>query len=109
MSWPRRDDDLARLQHGDLVAQRLQAVRPRVLGGAELAGREVDERRAELCRTGCGAGAAVATMAIRNAGSRASRYDASVSVPGDTTRTTSRRTTPLALRGSSTCSQMATR
>ena len=35
-------------------------------------------------------------MAIRNAGSRASRYPASVSVPGDTTRTTSRRTRPLA-------------
>ena len=32
-----------------------------------------------------------------------------VVVPGETTRTTSRRTIPLAFRGSSTCSQIATR
>ncbi len=47
--------------------------------------------------------------AIRNAGSRASRYPPSVKVPGLITRTTSRRTSPVALRGSSTCSQIATR
>ena len=47
--------------------------------------------------------------ASRNDGSRASRYDASASVPGVITRTTSRLTTPLAFFGSSICSQMATR
>ena len=47
--------------------------------------------------------------AIRKAGSLASRTPASVRVPGETTRTTSRRTMPRALRGSSTCSHTATR
>ena len=46
----------------------------------------------------------------RGAPARAPRDSlASVSVPGETTRTTSRRTRPLAFFGSSTCSQMATR
>ena len=47
--------------------------------------------------------------ASRNAGARSSRCCESVSVPGETTRTISRLTIPLAFFGSSTWSQMATR
>ena len=71
----------------------------RILGGRELAGGEVEQRGAEAVRVDRRRDARA-----RNAGSRASRYPASVSVPGETTRTTSRRTSPLAFCGSSTCS-----
>ena len=87
--------------------QRLQPVGARVLGDVELAGREVEQRDAVL------------GGAVPRAGGRDDRHQerrlarvevaASVSVPGDTTRTTSRLTTPLAFCGSSTCSQIATR
>ncbi len=49
------------------------------------------------------------TTESRNAGARSSRCCESVSVPGETTRTISRLTMPLAFFGSSTWSQIATR
>ena len=103
----RRDDDLSRPEHGDLGSQRRESVRPRIFGDIEFAGRDVDQCDAVIA--GREADEAVATIAIRNAGSFASRYAASVNVPGDTTRTTSRLTTPFAVFGFSICSQIATR
>ena len=46
-----RHDDLARLQHRELVGQRLEAVGPAYLGGRELAGREVEQRARPWCRS----------------------------------------------------------
>ena len=106
----RRRDDLARAQDGELVDERLQTVGADVLSGVELAGRQIEQRDADRFRRRLSAApdpavarsATPGATAMMNAGSRASRYPASVNVPGETTRTTSRLTMPLAFRGSST-------
>ena len=48
---PAGHDDLARLEDGELVGQRLQAVGAGVLGRRELAGREVEQRHADRRRS----------------------------------------------------------
>ena len=70
------------------------------LGGAKLAGGKVERGKSH------------ALAGLRNRGARklfsSELNDESAAVPGVTTRVTSRRTSFLAMRGSSTCSQMAT-
>ena len=46
-SSPARHDDLARAQHGELVGERLHAVGAGVFRGAELAGRQIEQRDAD--------------------------------------------------------------
>ena len=94
------NDQLPGLEHGDFVGERLQAVGAVVFRRRELA--RWTDRAAPRRRARFWPDPVSGAIAIRNAGSRASRKPASVSVPGETTRTTSRLTRPLAFRGSST-------
>ena len=96
-------DNLARPQHHHFVCQRLKPRRPRVFGAGKLACRQIQQRdpdnrvRPAIWDSGLAIGSD-----SRNAGARSSRCCESVSVPGDTTRTISRLTIPLAFFGSST-------
>ena len=61
-------DDLARPQDRQLVGERLTARRPVILGSGEFAGRQIEERDADAPRW-----RRSGAIAMRNAGSRASR------------------------------------
>jgi hypothetical protein len=98
----RRHDDLARPQHGEFVGEPA-AVRPAY---SAVLNSPVDRSSSATPKPGRAGGGAIGHQERRLA---RVEIAASVSVPGDTTRTTSRRTSPLAFFGSSTCSQMATR
>ena len=60
------DDDLARPEDGQFIRQRLHALRADILGRGKFPGGQIEQRRARGVR-------AAGAIAIRNAGSRASR------------------------------------
>ena len=92
---------LARARHAELVAQPLEAAGPSHSATANSP--VVGSSQATPRLVGPG------SIAITNEVSAAASASGSSWVAGVTTRTTSRLTTPLAVRGSSICSQSATR
>ncbi len=97
-------DNLTRPQHHHLVGERLQPGLAGVFGARKLTRRQVEQRDPDdgVRPSFLGQVPYSSDSDRRNAGARSSRCCESVSVPGDTTRTISRLTMPLAFFGSST-------
>ena len=84
---PRRRDDLARLQDGNLVAERLASVEAGVLGGREFSRRDVEQRRAKarswMRRRERKQKRRLARLEIAGVGQRPRRHDAHDLPPHD--------------------------